>query len=499
MIGSGKSGARSGLSSRVRRRVYRYIGIDGGAGATLLADLAGRNPYLQEVPVPRHADLLLIVEPISQKLVPAVITVARAIPYPVRVLIVGGTDTTSFTDVPLANLDALFPEAQRVSAFSCEQILQTVFDAHEWLDIHPPALSELEETIIQLPTARELATEPAVLSLGPLQAFTSGPLRLFLVCDGEQVLSTQVETGYASRGINHMLVQADWQQGLRLARQFDPLTPIAGQLVYVDALEHLQGWQPSIHVYRCRALALALERVQNTFWWLVRFARLLADSVLTQHSYQLARDLAALCSQLWQRPPEEWILPHHSAPGVRESKNTLAQLQRVLRSTAALQRYVERKRGLALRSRGIGILTVAQLKRSGIGQGPVYNASEHGRGDVQSRLVIRARDAVRDLQFAYDGIAELAAQPELDTDIQAVSWDIPIGETRTEVVGPRGTIELHLYHRERKEPDGPTQVVWKRPSVPLLMLLPELLAGQKLADAEVILASLDIAMVEVDG
>jgi len=69
-----------------------------------------------------------LVEPISQKFVPAVITVARVIPYPVRVLIVGGTDTTSFTDVSPANLDALFPEAQRVSAFSREQILQTVFE-----------------------------------------------------------------------------------------------------------------------------------------------------------------------------------------------------------------------------------------------------------------------------------------------------------------------------------------------------------------------------------
>jgi NADH:ubiquinone oxidoreductase subunit D len=37
------------------------------------------------------------------------------------------------------------------------------------------------------------------------------------------------------------------------------------------------------------------------------------------------------------------------------------------------------------------------------------------------------------------------------------------------------------------------------PSAALLGLIPELLAGQKLADAEMIVASLDLAMAEADG
>jgi NADH:ubiquinone oxidoreductase subunit D len=63
------------------------------------------------------------------------------------------------------------------------------------------------------------------------------------------------------------------------------------------------------------------------------------------------------------------------------------------------------------------------------------------------------------------------------------------------VAGSRGDIGLFI------ESDGERlrQVVWQRPSAALLSLLPELLAGQKLADAEVILASLDLAMAEADG
>jgi len=47
--------------------------------------------------------------------------------------------------------------------------------------------------------------------------------------------------------------------------------------------------------------------------------------------------------------------------------------------------------------------------------------------------------------------------------------------------------------------EQPAHVEWQRPSAALLPLLPETVAGQKLADAEIIIASLDLAMAEADG
>ena len=41
-------------------------------------------------------------------------------------------------------------------------------------------------------------------------------------------------------------------------------------------------------------------------------------------------------------------------------------------------------------------------------------------------------------------------------------------------------------------------VEWLRPSAALLPLLPEMLAGETLADAEALVASLDLAMAEAD-
>ena len=400
MIGNDKRvpTPRTNWLSRLRRGTHHYIGVDGGSGANLLADLTGRDPYLQQVSSPRQADLLIIVEPVSQKLVPAVVMMATALAHPARVLLIGEPQMgpTMLPDAYVAQLDDIFPNAQRVPSFSIEQIVNVIFDAKSQSEIRITDTSEPEETTLQLPAKQEqeMATELAVLSLGPLQAFTAGPLRLFLICDGEQVFSVQMETEYAARGIAHAMIQADWQQGLLLARQFDPLAPLASQLVYVDALELLQGWQPTAHVHAFRALALALERAHNTLWWLVRFARLLADSVLAEHAYRSVRQLTELCSQLWQRLPETWILPQYSVAGILGNKNVSAQLQQLAQSTDALRQYVERNHGLALRTRGIGILTPSQLMRHGIERGPVYKASEHGRGDVQSRLVTRLQEVV---------------------------------------------------------------------------------------------------------
>ncbi len=506
MIGNAKptSKTRSGWLSRMRQGVHQYIGIDGGAGASLFADLAGRDPYLRQVSSPRHADLLIIVEPISQKLAPAVVTMAKALVHPSHVLIVGEpqTELAAFREGTLAHLEVLFPGADRVSSVSAEQVLAAAFDAQRQSDMSiADTYGEAEETTIQLPAKREqeMATELIVLSLGPLQAFTSGPLRLFLICDGEQVFSVQMETEYAYRGIDSAMTQGSWQQGLKLARQFDPLAPLAGQLAYVQALEHLQGWQPPTQLQASRELALALERTQNTLWWLVRFARLLDDAPLTERSYRCARDLAEVGSYLWQTSLAEWIIPQYVDMSMIRSMDSsvVARLSKIASNIDMLRQYVEHNRGLVLRTRNIGIITQKYLKDKGIVSGPVYAASEHGIGDVQSRLTTRLQIMLRDVQQTVETTTTQVTANALPSHIP--NWDVPEGEARVMVKGPRGDIGLHLDSPGGEGSRGPAQVEWQRPSASLLALVPELLVGQKLADAEVILASLDLTMAEVDG
>src|SRR5581483_846954 len=155
------------------------------------------------------------------------------------------------------------------AATSVESVLESILQPQQLTELLHIDQTGIDETTIQLPQKheQEMATELGVLSLGPVQAFTAGPLRLLLICDGEQVLSTQVEAGYASRDIAQAMTQVDWQQALHLARRLDPLAPLASQLAYVQAVEQLQGWQPSEPVVGLREAAILLERAKNVLWW----------------------------------------------------------------------------------------------------------------------------------------------------------------------------------------------------------------------------------------
>jgi NADH:ubiquinone oxidoreductase subunit D len=288
------------------------------------------------------------------------------------------------------------------------------------------------------------------------------------------------------------MMQVDWRRALHLARRLDPLAPLAVQLAYVTAVEQLQGWQATQQVMRLREGAVALERVENVLWWLVRFANILADPSLTKRTYGLATRFTGDISPCWREPPPTWILPQHSVSTPLVVGNTagMAHMRQLADEVETLRRHLERSRFFALRTRGIGVLEAERLEAAGV-SGPVLQASMYGAGDVQSRVLARLDAARCDLHEAAEVLAAGQSSP-----LHAADWEVPAGMVHVTVKGPRGDIGLRLESSRAEKPVG---VEWLRPSAALLPLLPEMLAGETLADAEALVASLDLAMAEADG
>ncbi len=485
---------RRGWFVQLTQQPRPYFALDGGSGAHLFAALSQQSPHARQVYTPRHADLLVIAEPVSQKLVPALQETARTLARPARVLLIGAPEgrRDHFSGLDIAAIENLFPDAHRVAAITAQAVLEAVLNAEQWPKLLLPQQAEPEPILIQIPhrQEQEIATELVVLSLGPLQPLTAGPLRLFLICDGEQVLSAQVEAGYAHRGIAAAMQQTDWQHALVLARHLDPLAPVASQLAYVQAIEYLQHWQPPEPVANLREAAVAFERAQNHLWWLLRFAQLLADTSLTDRAYDLASTLAEHVASLWRQSPSQWISPQQMIATSIVNDISASTLRQIASRLDALKSAVARNRLLALRTRDIGTLATVRLKEAGV-SGPVLQASEQGAGDVQARLLVRLEAASLDVQSA----SEMLESKER-TMAHAANWNVPTGEAHATVEGPRGTIGIHIASSGGEKP---VNVQWQRPSAMLLPLLPEILGGQLLADAEVIVASLGLAMAEADG
>lgn len=471
----------------------RYCAIDGGSGAHLLAALAERDPRMRATASPRHANVLLVVAPIGQKLIPALTEMARALPRPAHVLVVT-PDELELDQVAatlFAPIDALFPDVPHTTSSTLKQGSRALSAARQAPEMFLPTQPAWEADTIQLPPKQdqEIATELIVFSLGPIQPFTAGPLRLLLTCDGEQILSAQVETGYAHWGIDQAMLHTDWQHNLQLARFLDPLAPLASQLAYVQALEQLQGWSAPPFMTKLREAALAIERAQNALWWFVRFTELIAAPRLISVAHRIATTLSERSTSFWRLPPQEWVMPQRDVLHVIDERK-VTDLHALAKEIETFSQQVERDRGLALRTRRIGHLSAEQLTGAGV-SGPVLLASDLGEGDVQSRIHIRLLSAARDLHQAASLIQAKERNGEHPTD-----WTIPAGEAHVSVEGPRGLIGLHLVSEGGTTPHS---ITWQRPSTRLLTLLPELLAGQKLVDAETIVASLDLSMMEADG
>lgn len=482
--------------NRPVNRSWRYLALDGGGGAHLLTALAATDPHLREVFSPRHADLLLVVGPVTDRLAPSLASMARAVPHPAHGLIITGASAPHATP-PGYPLESLLPGARQASSPTVEGLLEAVARPGEWppLAVHDVANPELDLTSLPPRESLEMATEVAVLSLGPLQPFTAGPLRLWLLCDGDQVIQCHIAAGYAARDIAGQMRASDWRAAGEWAAQLDPLAPATGAIAYARALERLRHEEPTEGVTRARVGALAWERARNWLWWAVRFFSLLEDAPLHRAAFALAEPLGISAPSFNARHATDGAPGHSDGAAARVSAQTARTLERDVERLAS---RVAGNRPLRLRTRGIGMLDAHALRASGV-TGPALDASVEGRGDVRQRLLSRlraARTALAEAAEALAGAPDTPPRHESRYGATDVTPAPPEGQVETAVSGPRGTLGLRIVSDGG---DHPAAVEWSRPSAALLALVPHILAGQKLADAEIILASLDLAMAEADG
>lgn len=472
MIGKGELPLRfagaQGPILRLANRERRFYAVDGGGGATMLAALLACGERVRRAWSPRHAQLLVVFEPVSSVLLESLVEIHRAMPRPCAMLAIADASTELFRNAGLVRMEDIFPAVVRFpSGLSALELANRMLAIPLACEATPPAPA-LDETTIALPdrSSREMASEPLVLSLGPAQPFTAGPLRLLLVCDGEQVDTVTLEAGYAKRRLAASMTSATLADAERLSSFIDPLAPVAGHLAYVAACEHLAHAQPGERLVHVREAALALERARNHVAWLVRFAAVLSVPWLEAHAGRLHRGL-----DTDSRAPET--------------------LRIAASDLATLRARIATDRALALRTAGIGVISAERLRAVGA-SGPVLRASERGVGDVMSRLIARVERAAEDVRHLIAAAAS-GVRPEIGPRSEGSAG--PAGEGQARVEGPRGRIELSL------ESDGVAirRIEWTRPSAALLAVVPELLAKQRLADAEVIVSSLDLSMAEADA
>ena len=378
-----------------------------------------------------------------------------------------------------------------------------------------------------------LKTEPFVVNVGPQHPSTHGVFRLRLTLDGEKIIDADMVMGYLHRSMEKLAEERTYTQNIPFTDRTDYLAAMTGNLAYVIAVENLAGVEPPERAQWLRTIMSELQR----------FA-----------SHSMAIGIFANDCGAWQTPvmhmfrDREKILDlFEMACGARLTTNYMRiggvsrDIPPEFMPTATkllkdLPKRLDEYENLLLeneiivaRSRGVGVLTAEQAMAHSV-SGPMLRASGVAwdirkadpyaaydkldfdiavgtHGDVYDRFVVRVaemRQSLHILEQALEMIPEGPVNAMQPTATVQPAWSAPTGplairppegEAYARIESPRG--ELGFYIISDGGP-APFRFHIRSPSFINLTPLALMTVGSTVADAIVILGSVDIVVGEVD-
>lgn len=364
-----------------------------------------------------------------------------------------------------------------------------------------------------------MRTDLSTWVVGPYHGSLPGPMRLALDLDGEVISSAEVESGFLHRGLEKAFERQPWFSTVPYADRLDPENAISGELAFCLAVEEIGQIPVPERSRAIRIIAAELGRVCSHLGYVLRVAR--ATGAETMFHYA-------------SRDREKVLDLFELLTGARFSFNFLrfggvvadvteGFVERVLESCDLLRVRLKEYNDLLTfnhaflrRTREVGALDRQAAKKWGV-TGPnarasgieldvrrfhPYSGYDHvdfqvsaGTGaDCHERFLVRLREVSQSLEILKQALEYLPGGPFLEKGVDR-EFSLKKGEAYSRVESARGLLGCHVVS------DGglrPARVQFRTPSTAVLSALPDVLAGQRLEDLPVVLASLDIGVAEAD-
>ncbi len=361
--------------------------------------------------------------------------------------------------------------------------------------------------------------EPVVLNVGPQHPSTHGVFRMKLTLDGETVVGADMVVGYLHRSMEKLAEERTYTQNIPFTDRADYLSSMTGNLGCCLAAEKLAGVEVPERGQHLRVIMAEFQRIashcmaigtfvndcgawQTPLLYMFREREKILDLFEMTCGARLTCNYMRIGGVAFDIPPE--FLPAARAL-VKELPDRIAEYEAL-----TLENEI-----LLARSRNIGVLppegainasvSGPMLRASGIPfdvrKADPYSGYERFdfsipigyQGDCYDRFLVRIaemRESVKILEQALGGIPEGPVKVGVP-----ISMRPPVGEAYARVESPRGELGFYMVS------DGssvPYRFKIRAPSYINLTVLSDLLVGHTVADAIVILGSIDIVLGEVD-
>jgi len=224
------------------------------------------------------------------------------------------------------------------------------------------------------------------IPLGPVHPCWKEPARVKCETKGEYVVSAEVELGYMKKGIERIMRGRPWQEVMFLAERVCGICSVIHNMVFIEALEKVSDIPVPDRAALLRVVVNELDRIQSHI--LANFSYCYTIEHETLGMYLL--DVREMVMDELERITGARVTCAYIIPGgVRfdlrneDELRLRANLLAIEKEVTRYMRMFEHGPLIALRSKGIGVLT-REAAREAYAVGPTARAS--GMPEIDRRL-----------------------------------------------------------------------------------------------------------------
>ncbi|WP_298683023.1 F420H2 dehydrogenase subunit FpoD [uncultured Methanomethylovorans sp.] len=370
----------------------------------------------------------------------------------------------------------------------------------------------------------EVGPSEMIVHLGPQHPMLPGPFRLNAKLRGETVVDSEVEMGWIHKGIEKILENKTYLQGITIVDRICYLAALTNEEAYVGCVEKLAGIEVPERAQYIRVIMEELSRIQSHLLGMGEYASFVGFVSMFMYTIKEREDLMSVIDSVTGARITHSFLRFGGVKddlpeGFKEDvKYVFGNLRK------AIDNYEELFSTDSIykaRTVGIGTLTAEVAKDIGVSGPPLratgvafdirkdepylvykdldFKVCTQTAGDVFARVQVRLDEMRESMYIVEQCLDQIPSGPIFPEGTaygrRSPVMRIPAGEVFHRVEDPRGEMGFYMVSDGS---DKPYRVKIRGPVYPTLQALPPLLKGVSVADIVAIAGSMDTCTSEVD-
>jgi len=386
---------------------------------------------------------------------------------------------------------------------------------HEWPNpVESEKYNPVERNgVLTTPATYSKNSEASLIPLGPYHPLLIEGAYFRVKFDGEEITDADVKLGWNHRGIMKLFESRSYTRGAFLAERVCGICNVTHTTAYLNAVESLSGIEIPDRARYIRTLMAELERVHSHLLWLGVAGDLIGFKTLFMLSWKVREQVLDVFESVTgsRRAPAMNLIG-----GVRKDVSS-ENIKKTERRLGGMRREVERLVDIAYnhpvvrkRLQDIGRLNLATAKNAGA-VGPTARASgwkldtrssspyaayeyvtwdvvTDGGGDAWARTIVRLKEILVSIDISTQCLEALNHRGGPISIEPVDPKDFKLSEALGKAEAPRGEL---VYYIVSDGTNIPHSVRIRTPSFRNNALIPNLLKGHTLADAPIIVGSID--------